>query len=82
MTESYFARPGNSGILAPGFSEGAAMHKDKGAILAQNPPPAPVDEGWTPDGTTASRSLRLRWLIALSTLPLLGMAVAFGIAPA
>lgn len=58
------------------------MHKDKGAILAQNPPPAPVDEGWTPDGTTASRSLRLRWLIALSTLPLLGMAVAFGIAPA
>jgi murein DD-endopeptidase MepM/ murein hydrolase activator NlpD len=47
------------------------MKKDKGAILAQNPPAA----------GEAGR-IRLRWLIALSTLPLLGMAVAFGIAPA
>ena len=39
------------------------------AILAQNP--APQD-----------RKIRLRWLVSLSTLPFLGMAVAFGIAPA
>ena len=39
------------------------------AILAQNPPPQ-------------DRKIRLRWLVALSTIPLLGMAVAFGIAPA
>lgn len=40
-----------------------------GAILAQNPPPQ-------------DRKIRLRWLVTLSTVPLLGMAVAFGIAPA
>ena len=39
------------------------------AILAQNPSPQ-------------DRKIRLRWLVALSTIPLLGMAVAFGIAPA
>jgi len=31
---------------------------------------------------TETRIIPLRWLVALSTLPLLGMAVAFGIAPA
>lgn len=49
------------------------MNKHKSAILAQNPPHTP--------GAHA-RKLRLRWLVAISTLPLLGMAVAFGIAPA
>ena len=39
------------------------------AILAQNPSPQ-------------DRKIRLRWLVALSTIPLLGMALAFGIAPA
>jgi murein DD-endopeptidase MepM/ murein hydrolase activator NlpD len=44
------------------------MQHDKSAILAQE--------------TTRDRKIQLRWLIGLSTLPLLGMAVAFGIAPA
>jgi hypothetical protein len=29
-----------------------------------------------------ARKIRLRWLIALSSLPLFGMVTAFGIAPA
>lgn len=45
------------------------MQHDKSAILAQKE-------------TTQDRKIQLRWLIGLSTLPLLGMAVAFGIAPA
>lgn len=43
------------------------MQDNKSAILAQE--------------TRQERKIQLRWLIALSTLPLLGMAVAFGIAP-
>jgi len=45
------------------------MQDQETAILAQNPSPQ-------------DRKIRLRWLVALSTIPLLGMAVAFGIAPA
>jgi len=45
------------------------MQDHQTAILAQNPSPQ-------------DRKIRLRWLVALSTIPLLGMAVAFGIAPA
>ena len=45
------------------------MQDQEAAILAQNPSPQ-------------DRKIRLRWLVALSTIPLLGMAVAFGIAPA
>lgn len=41
----------------------------KSAILAQKEDPQ-------------ERKIKLRWLVGLSTLPLLGMAVAFGIAPA
>jgi murein DD-endopeptidase MepM/ murein hydrolase activator NlpD len=41
----------------------------KSAILAQKE-------------STQERKLKLRWLVGLSTLPLLGIAVAFGIAPA
>ena len=44
------------------------MQDNKAAILAQKPLPE-------------IRIIPLRWLVALSTLPLLGMAVAFGIAP-
>ncbi len=51
------------------------MKKDKSAILAQNLQPAP-------DARSLAPRRGLRWFIALSTLPLLGMAVAFGIAPA
>lgn len=43
------------------------MQAHKAAILAQNQSP--------------ERIIPLRWLVALSTLPLLGIAVAFGIAP-
>jgi murein DD-endopeptidase MepM/ murein hydrolase activator NlpD len=58
-------------ILAPGFLwKAQPMQEDEGAILAQNPAPAP-----------ASHNTRRRWLIALSAVPLFGMAVAFGIAP-
>ncbi len=42
---------------------------EDGAILAQNLP-------------SQDRKIHLRWLVAMSTVPLLGMAVAFGIAPA
>ena len=45
------------------------MYEQDGAILAQNVTPQ-------------IRKIRKRWIVALSTLPLLGMAVAFGIAPA
>lgn len=45
------------------------MQDFKETILAQKPAPE-------------IRIIPLRWLVALSTLPLLGMAVAFGIAPA
>ena len=45
------------------------MQDHQTAILAQNP-------------SLQDRKIRLRWLVALSTIPLLGMAVAFGIAPA
>lgn len=45
------------------------MQDQESAILAQKE---------TPQG----RKIKLRWLVGLSTLPLLGMAVAFGIAPA
>ena len=45
------------------------MQDHQTAILAQNPSPQ-------------DRKIRLRWLVALSTIPLLGMALAFGIAPA
>ena len=45
------------------------MQDHQTAILAQNPSPQ-------------DRKIRLHWLVALSTIPLLGMAVAFGIAPA
>lgn len=45
------------------------MQDQETAILAQNPSPQ-------------DRKIRLRWLVALSTIPLLGMALAFGIAPA
>jgi len=45
------------------------MQDDKSAILAQKE-------------TMQERKIQLRWLVGLSTLPLLGMAVAFGIAPA
>ena len=44
------------------------MHDHKTTILAQK--------------QSTERIIPLRWLVALSTLPLLGMAVAFGIAPA
>ena len=49
--------------------ERPSMQDHQTAILAQNPSPQ-------------DRKIRLRWLVALSTIPLLGMAVAFGIAPA
>ena len=45
------------------------MHDHDRAILAQNAAPQ-------------IRKIRKRWIVALSSLPLLGMAVAFGIAPA
>jgi len=45
------------------------MQDNKSAILAQNQ-------------DSQDRKIGLRWLVGLSTLPLLGMAVAFGIAPA
>jgi murein DD-endopeptidase MepM/ murein hydrolase activator NlpD len=45
------------------------MQDKEAAILAQKQSPE-------------TRNIPLRWLVALSTLPLLGMAVAFGIAPA
>ena len=45
------------------------MQDHQTVILAQNPSPQ-------------DRKIRLHWLVALSTIPLLGMAVAFGIAPA
>lgn len=45
------------------------MQENEAAILAQKQ-------------ATQTRIIPLRWLVALSTLPLLGMAVAFGIAPA
>lgn len=45
------------------------MHEQDRAILAQN-------------ATPQIRKIRKRWIVALSTLPLLGIAVAFGIAPA
>lgn len=45
------------------------MQDNEGAILAQKQ-------------TLQDRIIRRRWLVALSTIPLLGMAVAFGIAPA
>lgn len=44
------------------------MHQNKSAILAQKPP-APTQK------------IKLRWVIALSSLPLFGMVAAFGIAP-
>lgn len=44
------------------------MQDNKGAILAQKE-------------NSQDRRIQLRWLVGLSTLPLLGMAVAFGIAP-
>lgn len=44
------------------------MESNKGAILAQK-------------GNEQERKLRLRWLVALSSLPLFGMVTAFGIAP-
>jgi murein DD-endopeptidase MepM/ murein hydrolase activator NlpD len=44
------------------------MQDNKSAILAQNENPQ-------------DRKIQLRWLIGLSTLPLLGIAMAFGIAP-
>lgn len=45
------------------------MQDNEGAILAQKQTPQ-------------DRIIRRRWLVALSTFPLLGIAVAFGIAPA
>lgn len=45
------------------------MQENEATILAQKQ-------------ATQTRIIPLRWLVALSTLPLLGMAVAFGIAPA
>jgi len=45
------------------------MQDNKATILAQKQSPE-------------TRIIPLRWLVGLSTLPLLGMAVAFGIAPA
>jgi murein DD-endopeptidase MepM/ murein hydrolase activator NlpD len=45
------------------------MLDKEGAILAQNQ-------------ASQDRIIRRRWLVALSTFPLLGIAVAFGIAPA
>lgn len=45
------------------------MQDHEGAILAQKE-------------NTQGHKTKLRWLVGLSTLPLLGMAVAFGIAPA
>ena len=45
------------------------MQDNKSAILAQNETPQ-------------DRKIKLRWLVGLSSLPLLGIAVAFGIAPA
>jgi murein DD-endopeptidase MepM/ murein hydrolase activator NlpD len=44
------------------------VQQGKGRILAQIPP-------------SQERKLRLRWLLALSTLPLFGVITAFGIAP-
>ena len=44
------------------------MQQGKGRILSQNP-------------ASQERKLRLRWLLALSTLPLFGVITAFGIAP-
>lgn len=44
------------------------MHNDKPAILAQN-------------SDTKENKSRLRWLVALSSIPLFGMVAAFGIAP-
>jgi murein DD-endopeptidase MepM/ murein hydrolase activator NlpD len=45
------------------------MQGNKSAILAQKE-------------NSQDRKIKLRWLVGLSTLPLLGIAVAFGIAPA
>lgn len=44
------------------------MRQGKSGILAQNP-------------TTQERKLRLRWLLAVSSIPLFGIITAFGIAP-
>lgn len=44
------------------------MHQQKTGILAQN-------------SASSERKLRLRWLLALSSLPLFGIITAFGIAP-
>jgi len=65
----YFADLIISVILTALIKEHIAMQDNKTVILAQKQ-------------DTETRNVALRWLIALSTLPLLGMAVAFGIAPA
>lgn len=44
------------------------MENDKGTILAQS-------------GDERERKFRLRWLVALSSIPLFGIVAAFGIAP-
>lgn len=44
------------------------MHRNKDAILAQKP-------------LALTQKIRLRWVVALSSLPLFGMVAAFGIAP-
>lgn len=44
------------------------MQQRKSGILAQNP-------------ATQARKLRLRWLLAVSSIPLFGIVTAFGIAP-
>lgn len=55
---------------APWFLGRRGMQdQHKSAILAQKE-------------NTQERKIKLRWLVGLSTLPLLGIAVAFGIAPA
>lgn len=46
------------------------MQTNKSAILAQNP-----------TNTDQQRKISLRWLVALSSLPLFGVVAAFGIAP-
>lgn len=44
------------------------MHRNKDAILAQKP-------------LALTQKIKLRWVVALSSLPLFGMVTAFGIAP-
>jgi murein DD-endopeptidase MepM/ murein hydrolase activator NlpD len=70
MTENYFAHPETLLFCGLTIGKRSFMQDNKSAILAQK------------ETRQEERKTQLRWLVGLSTLPLLGMAVAFGIAPA